>query len=139
MSRLDDTRHRELIRTLAVYYVDQDDQLAHVVRGERAPELPTVYLLCAESKVVYVGQTHNLRIRLAQHEGNSRVRNTGWDRTFYFRPGIVSRHKRLVVETCLIVTMLPPANQAVLLRKNRFGNLCPVRFSKTLRRKAEGD
>lgn len=138
MAHLSETRHKALMETLALHYSDQDDRLGCVRRGEVAPEVPTVYLLCDGKKVLYVGQSYNLRLRIAQHEANPRMSTSDWDRTHYFRPGMVSRHTRLLVETCLICAMVPPLNQAILIRLNKRGNLCPIGYSKRFRRVADG-
>jgi hypothetical protein len=98
--------------------------------GAVFPHTPTIYVLTREDTVVYVGQTGNLKIRIAQHNINPRMLNARWDTVHWFSPGIADAPTRLQVETILICACLPERNRSVLLVKNRAGKLCEVKFGK---------
>jgi GIY-YIG catalytic domain-containing protein len=68
-----------------------------------------VYLLLQNSKVVYVGQTSHLLLRLTQHraEGKKRFSHA----LYYHMPGSLESD-RLWVEGALICLYRPPENKA---------------------------
>jgi excinuclease UvrABC nuclease subunit len=85
------------------------------------PQIPTVYLLLNEEKIVYVGQTKNLRLRMAQHANSSKKARLNYNRIAFATPQIVSPHNRLVLESVITTMAIPPGNQVVALRRTRYG------------------
>lgn len=85
------------------------------------PQIPTVYLLLNEEKVVYVGQSKNLRLRMAQHANSPKKARLGYDRIAFATPQIVSPHNRLVLESVVTAITIPPGNQVVALRRTKYG------------------
>lgn len=115
-------------------------RLESAARGQPLPHRPTVYLLTsltsepsvgAGDAVAYVGQTQDLRVRIAQHSANPRMCASPWDRIHWFDPGIPDEHERLRLEALLICAVLPELNKAIMLVKNKQGALCQVRFGRT--------
>lgn len=126
-----ETRVKELIGALALYWVNCTEDLGVVQRGQPSlPMCPTVYLMCRDDKVVYVGQTSRLSGRLRQHEANPQMAKLNWNRCHYFCPGIPSHHLRLVAETALIAALVPEGNKAILLKINKAQQLSEIRWRK---------
>lgn len=78
---------------------------AELLDGERCPG---IYLLLQTGKVVYVGQTSHLLLRLAQHraEGAKQFSKA----LVYHMPGS-DESERLWIEGALICLYRPPANR----------------------------
>lgn len=113
-------------------------KLESVCRGAGLPHRPTVYLLTSitlsstgpEDRIIYIGQTQDLRVRVAQHAANPRMCSEGWDKIMWFDPGIPDEHERLKLEAVLICAVLPVLNQAIMLVKNKKNQLCQIKFGR---------
>jgi hypothetical protein len=72
--------------------------------------VPGVYLLFDDAALVYIGQSHDIRARLAQHRRESL--KTFHSAKFYYVPDLVSRVK---FEGILVLFHLPKYNRALNL------------------------
>ena len=125
---------RAAVEFCAWHLLDCDDKLRVLERGEHIPEIPTVYVHLLDGQIEYIGQTSNLRKRMARHELDRGKGKRYWDHIAFFVPGIPDLQKRLVVETILIAAVRPSGNKALLLRLSH-GNLSEIRYRRKGRRR----
>jgi hypothetical protein len=116
--RTNTLRFKALVEYLALHVADCEQDITVWHRDRTAPAIATVYLLLDEKhNIVRVGQTCNLRRRLAQLVNNPKVQRLNWTSFAYFAPQIKHVHKRLQVETCLAAVCCPPGNTLIALRR----------------------
>jgi hypothetical protein len=130
MAHMAENRIMMLIDVLLREWVPLGNGVAQANCIALLPHQPTIYILTREGAIVYVGQTSDLKIRIAQHNHNARMINARWDTVHWFSPGVPDLSLRLQLETILICACLPERNRAVLLVKNGAGKLCEVKFGK---------
>jgi hypothetical protein len=128
-----DNAFTALLDTLVTWWCPAGTGVKSQARSMPFPHRPTVYLLLDTTPrggalIKYVGQTQDLRVRLAQHNANPRMCTSHWDTVWWLDPGIPELSQRLQLETILMCAALPELNRAVMLVKTKQGRLAEVRF-----------
>lgn len=126
--RLDSPAALRLLDVLATEWLPVGNCIESKDLSSPLPHRPTVYLLSREGDIVYVGQTQDLKVRMAQHNSNPRMVAVGWDTINWFDPGIDDLATRLQIEGILICAFLPVKNKAIMLVKNKKNQLCEIKF-----------
>ena len=101
---------------------------SELMDGERAPG---IYMLLLQGKVVYVGQTSHLLLRLAQHRAEGRKQ---FSKALVYHMPDSSESERLWTEGALICLYRPPANRAWNVGMSD-GKVWEIGFGRRRRRK----
>lgn len=126
--RLDDAPFIRFLDVVTQEFCPPGSCLESKCLSEPLPHKPTVYLLTREGFITYVGQTQDLKVRMAQHAANPRMAVLGYDTiNFIGGPGL-DLDTRLQVEAMLICACLPPKNKAVMLVLTKQGRLREIKF-----------
>lgn len=126
--KITDTRALRLFDVLLQDWLPAGNGLMRAHMSSVFPHTPTLYILTRDEEIVYVGQTGDLKIRLAQHACSPRMALLRWDTAHWLSPGVPGPADRLQFEAMLICALLPEANRAIMLVKNKAGKLCEVRW-----------
>lgn len=133
--RLPELRCKELISYLALHWANCSNDLEVFQRGITVPPIPTVYLLLdSRDTIKYVGHSSCLTRRIAQHVANPGKEKLLWTKIGYFAPKIISKHRRLQVESALIALAVPEGNKVIGVKKLKNDNWADITW--TVRRKA---
>jgi excinuclease UvrABC nuclease subunit len=119
--KITEPKLRHVLEPLCLEFLDLLPEPTVVPRSWDMPQIPTVYALLDDSDtVLYVGQTKNLRLRLAQHANSSRKAKLNYSKVAFFTPHLPSRHQRLVLESILTILTIPADNRIVALRRTKY-------------------
>jgi hypothetical protein len=125
--RIDAPLLRHVLEPLALEHFEILPDPCIFPREMILPCVATVYcLLDSENNIKYVGQTKNLRLRIAQHANSPKKARLGYERIAWWSPQIVSPHSRLVLEAILTVLAIPVGNSCVALRRTRYGTFTEI-------------
>lgn len=128
--RTNTLRFRALVEYLALHVANCEQELTILDRERTMPIIGTVYLLLNDKgDILRVGQTNNLRRRMAQLVNNPKVQRLNWTSVGFFAPQIKNIHKRLQVETCLATICCPKGNGLIALRRKADGTWREVQWS----------
>jgi excinuclease UvrABC nuclease subunit len=84
--------------------------------------IASVYCLVGEDdKILYCGQSRNVRLRMAQHANSPRKARLNYAKIAVWTPQLVSSHQRLVLESIITALAIPPGNSVVALRRTKWG------------------
>lgn len=123
-------RCKEIVRYLALFFGNCEEELQIWDRARTAPISPTVYLLIDKNdKIVKVGQTNCLRRRLAELAKHPKTERLQWVKYGFFSPQVKNIHVRLQIETALAALAVPPGNPLIALRRRATSQWREVQWS----------
>jgi len=123
--KITSTKFKDIFETIAAIWMKKDPNLAIAYTLEETPRLATIYFLCDDKgTILYIGQSKNIGVRMAQHESNAKMikkLDGEWAKTYYIQQEIKDEKIRLRWEAVFILLCNPRVNQALALRKAKVG------------------
>jgi len=124
--KINSSKFIDAFTTIAAGWMKKDPVLGKAYTLEETPSTPSIYFLCDDAEnILYIGQSRNIGMRMAQHHSNAKMRSKiedRWTKTYWVQPEIKDEYIRLRWEAVFILLCNPEVNVALALRKRAKGS-----------------